>query len=117
ALLRFLLGFVGAGFVIGIRLVGEWFPARNVGLAEGIYGGWGNFGAAAAAIILPTIAVTIFGGENGWRYAIGTTGIIAIAYGIIFYIKARNTPKGSTYFKPKKSGGLEVSNRRDFFFY
>jgi NNP family nitrate/nitrite transporter-like MFS transporter len=45
ALLRFLGGFVGAGFVIGIRLVSEWFPARQVGMAEGIYGGWGNFGA------------------------------------------------------------------------
>ena len=30
---RFLLGFVGAGFVIGIRMIGEWFPARQVGLA------------------------------------------------------------------------------------
>ncbi len=117
ALFRFLLGFVGAGFVIGIRLVGEWFPARQVGLAEGIYGGWGNFGASAAALLLPTTAVFIFGGENGWRYAIGVTGIIAIGYGVIFYWKARNTPKGSTYFKPKKSGGLEVSNRRDFYFY
>ena len=35
ALMRFLLGFVGAGFVIGIRMIGEWFPARQVGLAEG----------------------------------------------------------------------------------
>lgn len=117
ALFRFLLGFVGAGFVIGIRLVGEWFPARQVGLAEGIYGGWGNFGAAAAALILPTTAAFIFGGDNGWRYAIGLTGIVAIGYGIIFYWKARNTPNGATYFKPKKSGGLEVSNRRDFYFY
>src|SRR5690625_873700 len=41
ALARFLLGFVGAGFVIGIRMIGEWFPARSVGLAQGIYGGWG----------------------------------------------------------------------------
>lgn len=41
ALLRFAMGFVGAGFVIGIRMVGEWFPARQVGLAEGVYGGWG----------------------------------------------------------------------------
>src|SRR5690554_5855067 len=28
AIFRFLLGFVGAGFVIGIRLVSEWFPAH-----------------------------------------------------------------------------------------
>lgn len=117
ALFRFLLGFVGAGFVIGIRMVGEWFPARQVGLAEGVYGGWGNFGSAAAAFTLPTIAVAMFGGDNGWRYAISMTGVFAMIYGFIFYWRARNTPKGSTYFKPKKSGGLEVTSRRDFYFY
>ena len=117
ALFRFLLGFVGAGFVIGIRLVGEWFPARQVGLAEGIYGGWGNFGSAAAAFTLPTVALVFFGGDDGWRYAIGSTGVMAMVYSVFFYLRARNTPKGSTYFKPKKSGGLEVSNRKDYFFY
>ncbi|WP_413664018.1 NarK family nitrate/nitrite MFS transporter [Microbulbifer sp. VAAC004] len=116
ALFRFLLGFVGAGFVIGIRMVGEWFPAKQVGLAEGVYGGWGNFGSAAGAMTLPTIAL-LFGGEDGWRYALGLTGIIAGLYGIIYYRVARNTPKGSTYFKPKKSGGLEVTSKRDFYFY
>lgn len=115
ALFRFLLGFVGAGFVIGIRLVGEWFPAKQVGIAEGIYGGWGNFGSAAAAMSLPTIAL-LFGGEDGWRYAIASTGVVAFCYGIFFYIKARNTPKGSTYFKPKKAGGLEVTSKGDFIF-
>ncbi len=116
ALMRFLLGFVGAGFVIGIRLVGEWFPAKQVGLAEGVYGGWGNFGSAAAAMTLPTLTL-IYGGDDGWRYAIATTGAIAGLYGIFFYLKARNTPKGSTYFKPKKTGGLEVTSKKDFYFY
>ena len=117
ALFRFLLGFVGAGFVIGIRLVSEWFPARQVGLAEGIYGGWGNFGAAAAGFTLPFLAIHIFGGVDGWRYAMGTAAIVSMIYGVAFYLSVRNTPKGSTYFKPKKSGGLEVSNKRDFWFY
>ena len=116
AIARFLLGFIGAGFVIGIRLVGEWFPAKQVGVAEGIYGGWGNFGSAAGAMTLPTLAL-LFGGDDGWRYAIGLTGVIAGVYGIFFYMVARNTPKGSTYFKPKKSGGLEVTSWKDFYFY
>nr|WP_051083284.1 NarK family nitrate/nitrite MFS transporter [Rubritalea marina] len=115
AIARFAMGFVGAGFVIGIRMVGEWFPARQVGLAEGIYGGWGNFGSAAAAMALPTL-VAAFGGENGWRYALYCTAAMAFCYGIFFYIVARDTPKGATYFKPKKSGGMEVSNRKDFYF-
>jgi len=117
ALMRFLMGFVGAGFVIGIRMVGEWFPAKSVGLAQGIYGGWGNFGSAAAAFTLPTVAVTVFGGEDGWRYSVFCTGVIAFCYGIFYFFKARNTPKGSTYFKPKRTGGLEVSTRKDFWLY
>ncbi|MDI3326412.1 NarK family nitrate/nitrite MFS transporter [Pontibacterium granulatum] len=116
AIMRFLSGFIGAGFVIGIRMVSEWFPAKQVGVAEGIYGGWGNFGSAAGAMTLPTIAL-IYGGENGWRYALASIGVIAIVYGLIYYRMARNTPKGSTYFKPKKSGGLEVTSKGDFVFY
>jgi NNP family nitrate/nitrite transporter-like MFS transporter len=115
ALLRFLMGFTGAGFVIGIRLVGEWFPARQVGLAEGIYGGWGNFGSAAAAVILPGVAVAV-GGEQGWRVGLAITGAVSLVYAFYFYARARNTPKGSTYFKPKKSGGLEVTSKGDLFF-
>lgn len=113
ALTRFLLGFVGAGFVIGIRLIGEWFPAKQVGLAEGIYGGWGNFGSAAAAFTLPTLAIWLGGEENGWRYAISCAGLLCLLYSVGFYRFARNTPKGATYFRPKRSGGIEVSCWRD----
>ncbi len=116
ALARAALGFVGAGFVVGIRLVSEWFPARQVGLAQGIYGGWGNFGSAAAAMTMPWLALQ-FGGEDGWRWAIATTGVMALLYAAVFYRSVRNTPKGSTYFKPSKTGGLEVTSRRDFYFY
>lgn len=116
AMARFALGFVGAGFVIGIRMIGEWFPAKQVGLAEGIYGGWGNFGSAAAAMTLPTLAM-IYGGPEGWRYAIATTGVIALIYSMVYYHKARNTPRGSTYFKPKKAGAMEVTSKGDFYLY
>ncbi|MCK5002754.1 MAG: NarK family nitrate/nitrite MFS transporter [Gammaproteobacteria bacterium] len=113
---RFALGFVGAGFVIGIRMISEWFPAKQVGIAEGIYGGWGNFGSAAAALSLPTVAL-MYGGDDGWRYAIASTGVITLVYSFIFYKLARNTPKGSTYFKPKKTGAMEVTSKGDFIFY
>lgn len=116
AVARFMLGFVGAGFVIGIRMISEWFPAKQVGLAEGIYGGWGNFGSAAAAMTLPTLAL-MYGGDNGWRYALATTGAIALIYAFIYYNSVSDTPKGSTYFKPKKSGAMEVTSKGDFFLY
>ena len=116
ALARFLLGFVGAGFVIGIRMVGEWFPAKQVGLAEGIYGGWGNFGSAAAAGVLPILSL-MYGGDDGWRYAIASSGIIALVYSVIYFLNVSDTPKGSTYFKPKKSGAMEVTTTGDMYFY
>ncbi len=116
ALARFLLGFVGAGFVIGIRMVGEWFPAKQVGIAEGIYGGWGNFGSAAAAGALPVLSL-IYGGDEGWRYAIASTGIVALVYSVIYFFNVSDTPKGSTYFKPKKSGAMEVTSTGDMYFY
>lgn len=115
ALARFLMGFVGAGFVVGIRLISEWYPAKQLGLAEGIYKGLGNVGSAVAAITLPTIALA-FGGDDGWRYATAITGVIALVYAFIYYALVTDTPVGSTYFKPTKSGGLEVTSKRDFFF-
>ncbi|GAB6141789.1 hypothetical protein JCM14076_25180 [Methylosoma difficile] len=116
ALARFLSGFIGAGFVIGIRMVGEWFPARQVGLAEGIYGGWGNFGSAAAAGLLPTLAL-VFGGDEGWRYAIACTGAVSLLYSAVYFFSVSDTPKGSTYFKPKKAGAMEVTSMADLWFY
>ncbi|MEC7308622.1 NarK family nitrate/nitrite MFS transporter [Vibrio crassostreae] len=115
AIARFLLGFIGAGFVVGIRLVSEWFPHNELGTAEGIYGGWGNFGSAAAAFTLPTLALA-FGGEDGWRYAVGITGLMSLAFSFIFYTNVSDTPKGSTYFKPAQVTAMEVTSKGDFFF-
>lgn len=116
ALARFLMGFAGAGFVIGIRIVSEWFPAKQVGLAEGIYKGLGNVGSAAAAVSLPALALA-FGGDDGWRYATGLTGVLTLVYSVIYYFSVSDTPAGSTYFKPNKIGGLEVTSKKDFIYY
>ncbi len=116
ALLRFLSGFIGAGFVVGIRMIGEWFPAKQTGVAQGIYGGWGNFGSAGAAVSLPFIAASM-GDADGWRYALTIASIVAISYGILYYFIVSDTPKGSTYFKPKKMGAMEVTSKGDLILY
>lgn len=116
AISRFFLGFVGAGFVVGIRMIAEWFPAKETGFAQGIYAGLGNFGSAIAAITLPALA-GFYGGAEGWRHAVATTGIIALVYSIIYYMSVSDTPKGSTYFAPKKTGAMEVTSRADFLLY
>ncbi len=116
---RLALSIVGAGFVIGIRMVAEWFPPKEIGLAEGIYGGWGNFGSAGAAFTLPTIAAVLAFGSGGminWRLAIAGTGIIAALYGILYFCNVQDTPPGKVYQKPKKVRGLEVTTQQDFWF-
>ncbi len=117
ALIRFLCGFIGAGFVVGIRMIGEWFPAKQTGLAQGIYGGWGNFGSAGAAVSLPFIAASMGDINDGWRIALTMASVAAICYGILYYFIVRDTPKGSTYFKPKKMGAMEVTSPGDLALY
>jgi NNP family nitrate/nitrite transporter-like MFS transporter len=114
---RLLLGIVGAGFVIGIRMVSEWFPPKEIGVAEGIYGGWGNFGSAASAFTLPSIALAlsfISGGEANWRLAIMLTGVAAAIYGVIYFFSVEDTPPGRVYQRPERHGGMEVTSKRDF---
>jgi NNP family nitrate/nitrite transporter-like MFS transporter len=114
---RLLLSIVGAGFVIGIRMVAEWFPPKEIGLAEGIYGGWGNFGSAGAAFVLPSIATAmsfLAVGQINWRFAIALTGIIAAIYGVIYYFSVQDTPPGKVYQRPHRHGGIEVTSRRSF---
>ncbi|MEA5582932.1 MFS transporter [Nodularia harveyana UHCC-0300] len=114
---RLALSIVGAGFVIGIRMVAEWFPPKEIGIAEGIYGGWGNFGSAAAAFTLPSIAAVtaIFTvGQLNWRLAIALTGIIAAIYGVIYFFNVEDTPKSKVYQRPSRHGGIEVTSKTSF---
>ena len=116
---RLALSIVGAGFVIGIRMTAEWFPPKEIGLAEGVYGGWGNFGSAASAMSLPVIAgfLTFGGGEIlNWRPCIAGTGIIAALYGILYYFNVEDTPPGRVYQRPTSTRGMEVTTVRDFWF-
>lgn len=114
---RLLMGIVGSGFVVGIRMVAEWFPPKEMGIAQGIYGGWGNFGAFGAEFALPMLAVAtsfLGGGGSNWRLAIALTGIISAIYGVIYYNSVQNTPTGKVYQKPKKNGALEVTSIKSF---
>ena len=117
---RLLMGIVGAGFVIGIRMVAEWFPPKEIGLAEGIYGGWGNFGSAFSAFTLALVAGWLSFGAPGsalnWRAAIAITGIIGACYGVFYLFNAQDTPPGKVYRRPTSARGLEVTTKKDFWF-
>jgi MFS transporter, NNP family, nitrate/nitrite transporter len=91
---RLFLGTIGAGFVIGIKMTANWFTPKYIGRAEGFYAGWGNFGSAAAAALVPFFAVTIIGGENGWRWSLAITSIMCSAYGVFYFFAVKDHPKG-----------------------
>lgn len=113
---RFLLGFIGAGFVVGVRIIGDWFPSSQMGTAEGIYAGLGNFGSAFAAIVLPGLAM-YFGEQQGWRYAIALTGLIALLYSVIYYRFVENLPPELAGLHGKRAASMEVSSINDLFLY
>ncbi|UOD50976.1 MFS transporter [Orrella daihaiensis] len=110
---RLVLSSVGASFVVGIHMTALWFKPRDIGFAEGFYAGWGNFGSAAAAMTLPTIALTMFGGDDGWRWAIATSGVFMGLYGIFYWFAITDGPTADTHKKPRKAAALEVSSYGD----
>ena len=110
---RLILSSIGASFVVGIHMTAMWFKPRDIGFAEGFYAGWGNFGSAAAAMTLPTIALTMFGGDDGWRWAVATSGVFMGLYGVFYWFAITDGPAKDTHKKPRKSAALEVSSYRD----
>ncbi len=97
--LRLMIGLVGCGFVIGIRLIADWFPAKQVGLAEGIYGGWGNAGSAVAALSIPALAMLF-----SWRLALSLAAVPMLVWSVIFWFGVSDVPAGKVFRRtPRES--------------
>ncbi len=114
---RLVLSSIGAGFVIGLRMITQWFSNSNFGFAAGIYAGWGNFGSAVSAMTLPWVATYVFGGnEHGWRYAMAFNGLISIVYGVIYYFNVSDyldeCSQGFYLKKPANSMIIKVKSLR-----
>ncbi len=109
---RLLLGLVGSGFVVGIRLVSEWVKPAQIGIAEGIYGGWGNFGSAGASLALPILVTSFVHGPSAWRWGVFSAGVIGLIYGAVFLIFVRDVPEGKTYISARKVSALTVTSRK-----
>ena len=110
---RLVLSSIGASFVVTIHMIALWFPPRSIGFAEGFGAGWGNFGSAAAAMTLPFIALQMYGGPEGWRWAIATSGLVIAVYGVYYWSAITDGPSRDTHKKPRKVAALEVSSWRD----
>ncbi|HEV2351834.1 MAG TPA: MFS transporter [Terriglobia bacterium] len=83
AISRFLLG-IGEGFNWpgAAKTVAEWFPAKERGLAVGIFDSGSSVGGALAAILIPWLAIFL-----GWRFAFFVAGSLGFVWlGLWLYI-------------------------------
>lgn len=112
---RLLMGVAGAGFVVGIKMIADWFPPEKMGTAQGIYAGWGNFGAAAAAFALPSIAV-LFPLETGWRIATGFSGLLCLIWAFVYLKFAQDAPEKQEKLKVSLASPIEVTSQKDLIF-
>ncbi|WKZ33293.1 MAG: MFS transporter [Thermodesulfobacteriota bacterium] len=106
---RLLLSVVGTGFVVGIHMTSLWFKPRDIGFAQGVEAGLGNWGSSIAAIILPVLAINIFHGAWGWRYSIAASGVVMMAFGLYYYFSTTDGPPGTTRHRTRKAAAIEVS--------
>jgi len=109
---RLLMGCAGAGFVVGIKMIAEWFPPDKMGTAQGIYAGWGNFGAAAALFALPPIAA-LFSQELGWRVATAFSGLLCLIWAGVYHHWAREVPGRAEEFPVGLENTIEVTSQKD----
>ena len=109
---RLLMGIVGGGFVVGIKMIAEWFPPGKMGTAQGIYAGWGNFGSAFAAFSLPLIALP-FSDATGWRMAATLSGFSCLIWAGVYFRFCPDAPGKGKDFPVDLHGVIEVSSFRD----
>jgi len=82
AAVRGLLGFAeGTSHTGALKVVSEWFPARERGLAGGIY----NIGASLGSMLAPPLVVWAILTWN-WRAAFVVTGLIALLWALLWYL-------------------------------
>ncbi len=89
--LRGLLGFSeGSANPAGMKATAEWFPARERGLAGGVY----NIGASVGSMLAPPLvawAILVY----NWRVAFvitGALGLVWVALWLLFYHSPENHP-------------------------
>jgi ACS family glucarate transporter-like MFS transporter len=86
---RFFFGAGEAGAFPGAtRAVFNWVPAKERGLANGIFHSGGRVGAALSLFLMPFLI-----GLVGWRWTFVINGSVGIVWAIVWYVWFRNFPK------------------------
>ena len=99
-LFRFIIGIIGASFVITQFHTSMMFAPNIVGTANAVAGGWGNLGGGVTNLVMPLIASAFVAlgycnEANSWRYAMIIPGVILIVMAFIYYRYTKDTPAGN----------------------
>ena len=113
ALARFGLGLAEAGnFPASIKVISEWFPARERAFAIGIFNSGSNVGAIITPLLVPWIALTW-----GWRTAFLCTGVLGLAWiaaALILLHKPPTSPEPTREgISPQRTSWRAVAKRRE----
>jgi ACS family hexuronate transporter-like MFS transporter len=110
--LRGLLGFAeGSANPAGMKATAEWFPARERGLAGGVY----NIGASAGSMLAPPLVVWAILAYN-WRAAFAITGALGLVWVVLwllFYQPPEKHPALSDAERAYISAGQETFLKSD----
>jgi len=99
-LFRFIIGIIGASFVITQFHTSMMFAPNVVGTANAVTGGWGNLGGGVTNLIMPLIAAGFAGlgfvsAADSWRLAMVVPGVILLIMAFIYYKYTKDTPAGN----------------------
>jgi len=99
-LFRFVIGIIGASFVITQFHTSVMFAPNIVGTANAVAGGWGNLGGGVTQLVMPLIAAAFVGlgyvdKANSWRYAMVVPGVILLIMAFVYYRYTKDTPQGN----------------------
>ena len=112
SLIRFFIGIAGSSFVMSQFWPSRMFSREISGTANGIVGGWGNLGGAAAQLLIGRILfpafTNVFDGdsEKSWRLVCVFPAAIAFIWGWIMPWISDDAPMGD-YKEMKKNGTMD----------
>jgi MFS transporter, NNP family, nitrate/nitrite transporter len=99
-LFRFVIGIIGASFVITQFHTSVMFAPGIVGTANAVAGGWGNLGGGVTQLVMPLVAAAFVtlgyvDKANSWRYAMIVPGVILLIMAFVYYRYTKDTPQGN----------------------
>ncbi|GAA5110945.1 MFS transporter [Orbus sasakiae] len=107
AVMRAIMGFSEASAIpAGIKTASTWFPAKERGIAAGVFNMGTSFGAMLAP---PLIAWCII--FHSWQFAFVVSGALALVAAVVWFIFYRD-PKDSKYLSEQERQYIESGQEK-----